>query len=191
MQTNILNVDSIELFILLFVEREELKLRYYILFLLVALAGWEPSTRLCGLQKCIKCKVWAISLKEEVFLQVSLDHCKQRMVCILVLKRGSSVLIKSQYRKNSHSNVSTQCTECQKIAWKGKSPLPQAVSSCWLSLYTALPGCPMQSVLACRAAFVVDGNSGFTALQQEDSATTHRTTWKRWCLVLSISAFFF
>lgn len=35
MQTNILNVDSIELFILLFVEREELKLRYYILFLLV------------------------------------------------------------------------------------------------------------------------------------------------------------
>lgn len=187
MQTYILNIDSIEFFILLFMEGEELKLRYYILFLLDVLAGWEPSTRLCGLQKCIKCKVWAIPLKEKVFLQVSLVPCKQRMVCILVLKHGSSVLIKSQYRKNSHQ----QCIYLYRMPKnsmkrEGKPLLSQAVSSCWLSLYTALPGCPMQSVLACRAAFVVDRSSGFTALQQEDSAATHRTTWKRWCLVLCL-----
>lgn len=37
MQIYLLNVDCIEMFILLFMERGELKLRYYILFLLIAL----------------------------------------------------------------------------------------------------------------------------------------------------------
>lgn len=38
MKTYLLNVDCVEVFILLFMEGEELKLRYYILFLLVVLA---------------------------------------------------------------------------------------------------------------------------------------------------------
>lgn len=39
MQTYLLNIDYIEMFILLFMERGELKLRYYILLLLIALTG--------------------------------------------------------------------------------------------------------------------------------------------------------
>lgn len=62
-----------------------------------------------------------------------------------VLRVEISVVIKSQDRKNG-------CQQCvylyrmpkNSMKREGTAPLPQAMSSCWLSLHAAWPGCPMQ-----------------------------------------------
>lgn len=111
-----LNVDFIEMFILLFMERGELKLRYYNLFLLIALTGVSALSKAVGLQKCIKCKVQAIPLKENVFLQVSLEHCKQRMLCSLVscLKCGNLCTDKITKQKKQPSAIYLLTQNAQK-----------------------------------------------------------------------------
>lgn len=63
--------------------------------------------------------------------------------CVVSLSVEISVLIKSQNRKNSHR----QCIYLYrrlKSSIKREGNCPQAMSSCWLSLYAAWPGCPMQ-----------------------------------------------